>query len=336
MAHPLQSGLTAPFPDHVKFASRLPFGEVVELLVALFHQFWADHEHPFDPYAVRHLRKPVGEGFSERVEYSYHGLPLFVVLVASKSTRGVSHFILDGQPCALLRPEAFSALAIEAGKAGYLLKRVDVAVDDDRGRFRTIDDVKAEYLAGRLDPPGRGRPRLWDSHNPQVGQVAQGWTAYVGKRAGAVEFVRIYQKHAEQVAKLGTAQGVPEQRVRWEVEFKKVKGGPDLSWDLLINPARYFAGHSELFASLAGSVEPRRVGRVVRDLREGQLLARLGHCRNSYGPTIEEAYWALGGDAEYLLSLLRRPVDVQVASGVQEVVGGGVPDRGYIHAEGEG
>jgi len=145
--------------------------------------------------------------------------------------------------------------------------------------------------------------------------------------------VRLYLSQAEVRANLGPvcAEAIPAQRVRIELERKPVKGGPALPWDMVADPAPYFAADCPLLASRAGSVVPRRIGRVVRDEAEGELAALIRHCRIAYGGAINQMWWALGGDetaSQVLMGMLRRPGARGSVAGVSES-GGAVPERDY-------
>jgi hypothetical protein len=323
--------LSVPFVDHCRFAVRQPFGEVIEWMVEWFAGNFAEADDFTRADVVRRDHGPAGN-FSSQVVVQWRGLTLFRVLVASQSTRGVSHVIVDGSSCSMVHPHAWHVLADHAERRGWRLKRTDSTVDDDRGVIRSIDDVAALYYAGDLDPIGPGGRRIFDPRDPRNGELSTGWLAYIGKRGGS-RFARVYQKHAEVLAKRGAeaAASVPVQRVRWEVE-SQADGGV-LSWDAVRFPASVLASHSRAFASVANGASPRALYGRARSAAEADLWRQLGNCRNSYGPHIAQAYWALGGGveaAEQLVWTLMRPIDRDAVPGVVEVAGGAVPDRDYV------
>jgi len=327
--------LTAVFVDHLRVAFREPAEFVERALLELIADHWADLEAPFDGDDVEIVRTDKAGNFGEQRAWTCRGLPLCRVLVAGKSTRGVGHFIIDGASCRLVRPEFWRAIAEVGAVRRWVVKRLDAAVDDDSGQL-SVDVLEAAYDARLLSPVGAGAPRLLDVRDPRRGTAATGWTVYVGTRKAGFAFLRIYAKHAEVVARLGEAgaRSIPECRVRCEVEWKEVKHGPGLSWSMVAEPAPFFAADCPVLEWRAGGVDPVRVGRVVRDQAESEMLLLLQHARNSYGAVIDQAFWSYGGDdlaARVVLDLLRRPgVRVPVA-GVAEVAGGGKPDKDYIH-----
>lgn len=329
---PPPSLVSSVFIDHVRAAFREPEKQVEMALVELFGRYWADLEVPFEADEVEYSVSDKAGNFSEARTWSFRGLTLFRCLVAGRSTRGVGHFIIDGQSCRLVAPGFWPSLASMGQRRAWALKRVDQAADDDSGLLN-VETLEQAYDLGLMAHRAGGSPRLLDVRDPRRGTASTGWTVYVGDRKGA-ETVRVYDKHSEVLAKRGQAAAdlIPRNRVRVELERKHVKGAAPMAWDQLADPAPYFAADCPLLAMRAGGVEPVKVGRVVRDQAEADLWALLAHCRNSYGAAIEQALWALGGGDEAAVALigqLRRPGSKPPVPGVCEVVGGGVPDAEY-------
>lgn len=325
--------LSGVFVDHCRAAFRDRPEEVEATLVRLFLTHWADLDAQVDEAEVDFMRSDQAGNFGEQRTWAVRGLTMFRVLAPGRTTRGVGHFIIDGASCRLVRPSFWGDLADLGDLRGWTVKRGDAAADDDSGVL-SVEVLQGVYDAGYLNSPAGGGLRLLDVRDPRRGTASTGWTVNVGDRKGTV-FARIYDKHAEVLAKQGkqVAALVPAGRVRLEVEMKAVKGGPAIPWVFFREPAGYLAAHSALFASRAGGAAPRPLGRAARDQKEAELMVVLGHCRNSYGAAIEQAFWAFGGDAEaalVLMDLLRRPGAAPAVPGVSEVAGGGVPDREFI------
>jgi DNA relaxase NicK len=329
---PVDKSLSPVFVDHLRFAVRGPVAEVEAMLAEWFAAFFAEDAEPLDLDEVElEVGGPAGN-FSDSRTWVWRGLPMFRVLVAGQSTRGVSHVIIDGQSCAMVRPEAWPDLAAVAERRAWIIKRLDLTVDDDSGAWQTADDVEGAYDLGQFSPACGGGTRSLQVIDARRGGSPLGWTVYVGERRGRF-FLRVYQKHCEVLAKHGegAAVAIPRQRVRVELECKPGKG-PDLPWDMLREPASYYAAHSPALEARSGGVHPRRALRVARDLAEAELWALVGHCRNSYGGTITQAYWALGGSTEAAVELVRmlmRDDARQPVPGVCEVAGGARPDVPY-------
>jgi len=326
--------LSGVFVDHVRFAFRESFGVAEQALLSLMCDYWADPELPCAIEGVELLRSDRAGNFAESRSWSFHDQIMCRVLAPGQSTRGVGHIIIDGRSCRLFRPEFWSELSSMGLRRGWTLKRVDLAVDDDSGLL-TVDTITEAYHAGQLDHPQGGGRRLLDPRDPRRGTASTGWTVYIGARTSRT-FARFYDKWSEVLATRGpeAAALIPRQRVRCELEFKLVKGGIPLHWDMLANHGPYFAADSELCRVRASGVEPIKVGRVARDDLERELWALLRHCRNSYGAAIQQAFWALGADdqaASILIDSLRRPGSKPPVPGVREVAGGQLPDDDYVH-----
>lgn len=331
------SGLvSAVFIDHVRAAFRESAEVVERVLLDLFADHWGDVEVPMVVGEADRVVSDQAGNFGEARTWRFRGLPVFRMFTAGRSTRGVGHWLIDGSSCRLVRDSFWPALADIGRLRAWSLKRVDQSVDDDSGLL-SVEVLRGAYVAGLLSHQHGGAPRKFDARDPLRGTAPTGWTVYLGERTGAW-YTRIYDKVSEVRAKRGDAAAalLPVKRVRLEVERKSVKGSAPLVWDMVSDPAPYFAADCPLLAMRAGGVEPIRVGRVVRDQAEAALWVLLGHCRNSYGPSIEQAFWALGGTDEaavVLLAHLRRPGSRAPVPGVAEVVGGGVPDREFVPNE---
>lgn len=322
--------VTAPFRDHVRWSFRGPVDRVVQFVIELFAGHFAEASEFTRSDVQRFDRGPCGN-FGSQVIWSWRGLTLFRVLTPGQSTRGVGHVIMDGSSCTMLAEHGWLVLADEAERQGWLLKRSDPAVDDDRGVIGGLDDLASLYHAGAFDPLPHGPRRLFDPRDPRQGTASTGWTLYLGRRTGA-QFARIYHKHSEVLAKRGPAEAalIPEHRVRFELELKSGRGL--LSWDVVRHPGSAFVAHSRAFAELAAGAQRRRLFGVARRQAEHEAWQLLAHCRNSYGPTIARVFHALGGDddaAVQLVHTLLRP-EGRACLGLAEIAGGGVPDREYV------
>lgn len=327
--------LSRVFVDNLTFAFREP-GEFVERsLLELFADHWADFQCPWDGDDVAFTRSDKAGNFGEERKWTIRGLPLFRLFAAGQSTAGVGRVIIDGTSCRLVRPEFWPGIAEVGEPRLWVPKRIDAAVDDDTGLL-SVDVLQALYEARQLQARGPGRPRLFDPRDPRRGNASTGWTVYVGKRSGQFAYDRIYAKWFEVLAKLGSAgvSGIPECRVRLEVEWKDVKNGPPLTWAMVTNPAPFFAANSPLFESRAVGVTPVRIGRVVRDQQEAAMMKMLMLARNAFGPIFEQAHWAFGGDDAadvHIMDIVRRTGKGSPIVGVAEVAGGGKPDKEFVY-----
>ena len=333
--NPSPESLSGVFQDHLKFAYRCSFAEVESELLGLFAAFWADDEALFVVGGESLTVTDRAGNFAESRTWAFRGLTMFRVLTPSKSTRGVGHVVIDGQSCRLVRPEFWRALALVGGSRAWDVRRLDAAVDDD-SRTLNPDVLQSMYDRGDLAHQAGGAQRLFDPRDPRRGTAKTGWTVYLGAREAdtCFAFGRIYDKHAQMLAVFGeaVAAAVPVGRVRLEIEWKSQKRGKRVAWEMVADPAPYFAADCALMQSRAGGVRPVRVGRVYRDRQENALVQLLTSCRDSYGGYIDQAFWSLGGDdeaARVLVGMLRRPGAKRQVAGVAEAVGGGVPDRDY-------
>lgn len=325
--------VSAVFIDHLRAAFREPVEAAEEALLSLMADHWADTESPMQRHEVELIVTDRAGNFGEARAWSFRGLTLCRVLAPGRSTRGVGHLVIDGSSCRLFSDGFWRELAAMGQRRSWVVKRADLAVDDDSGVL-SVDALEEAYDLGFLSHETGGAPRVFDPRDPRRGTASSGWTVYVGERTGSA-MVRIYDKVSEVRAKKGAACAdlLPAGRVRVELERKHVKGGAPLPWDMVADPAPYFAADCPLLQMRSGGVSPVRVGRVVRDQAEADLWALLGHCRNSYGAAIEQAFWALGADDEaaaVLLSRLRRPGSKPPVPGVAEVAGGGAPDAEFV------
>jgi hypothetical protein len=221
---PPPSLVSSVFIDHVRAAFREPEKQVEMALVELFGRYWADLEVPFEADEVEYSVSDKAGNFSEARTWSFRGLTLFRCLVAGRSTRGVGHFIIDGQSCRLVAPGFWPSLASMGQRRAWALKRVDQAADDDSGLLN-VETLEQAYDLGLMAHRAGGSPRLLDVRDPRRGTASTGWTVYVGDRKGA-ETVRVYDKHSEVLAKRGQAAAdlIPRNRVRVERERPRWHG----------------------------------------------------------------------------------------------------------------
>lgn len=332
---PLPHLVSAVFVDHLKFAYRDRTEDVESALCDLFATYWADLDAPYDAAHQSVLVSDRAGNFSESRAWSCRGLGMFRALTPSRSTRGVGHVVIDGQSCRLVRPEFWHALSVLGQSRGWTVKRLDAAVDDD-SRTLSPEVLRSMYDRGDLSHRLGGAKPMFDPRYPVRGLDCVGWTVYRGTREAdsCFAYARVYDKHAEQLAKFGAAiaGAVPVGRVRIEIEWKTQKRGKRVTWQMVATPAPYFADDCALMESRAGGVKPVPVGRVVRDRQENALTELLARCRYAYGAYIDQAFWAYGGDddaARLLVHMLRRPVEKPPIPGVVEACGGGVPDRDF-------
>lgn len=323
--------LSRVFPDHLRFSFREVVADVERLLLDLVVRYWADGVGVGLADVCSVDGGKAGQ-FSVHRSWSVRGLVVFRVLVAGQHTRGVSHVVFDGSSCALVAPEFWSAVAKLGELRAWSIRRVDLAVDDDSGRL-SVPALRDAYAAGWLNRP-RGGSRELRVLDSTVGDVANGWTVYVGRRSSQ-SMVRVYDKHAEVLSKCGPSSAalVPPGRVRVELELKSVKGFEVVPWSALVDRESWFGSDCELLASLCEGGSFRRLGSIARVEAEAQLFDKLRWCRHSYGPLIDALYWSLGGGADaavVVVDLLRRAGDRPPVAGVAEVIGGGVPDRDFV------
>lgn len=120
------------------------------------------------------------------------------------------------------------------------ITRIDLAHDDFKPTFFTVDNCLAEYLKGSFKN-GKRQPSVSQAGN-WIQPDGKGRTLYIGKRTNGM-FCRIYEKGLQL-----DSDSTPEW-VRCEVELKSVDRIIPL--DVLLKPHHYFAGSFPIFNVLS-------------------------------------------------------------------------------------
>lgn len=202
-------------------------------------------------------------------------VPVASVFFGGHTQRGRGLVQLTGSQCRLV--SSWRELYRFARRSSARLTRIDLSVDDFSGDH-SVDRAVEAYRAGMFSRSGR----------PPSASVAGDWlntsgggrTLYVGNSANG-KLVRVYEKGRQ----LG--EGAPREWVRHEVQY----GNRDreLPLDMLLRPARYFAGAAPYLATLCPVDDPARVRTNARVVVQRHIDALLFHCRRSYGKVIHAA-----------------------------------------------
>lgn len=235
-------------------------------------------------------------GYPESFSITCDGVPFGVLCTGASHGRHL--FSMTGEACSRLTDEevlvAYYALVMP--ELDVRLSRVDICLDVFGGV--TWDHARYHY-----DRDGFKRPRA--STNPELKEIGvsrdgknQGRTMQVGKRSGHV-VGRVYEKGLEVFAKLPEhlrllsderEDSLPQKAVyaddwlRLEVEYKR-DGDRELTFDMLLDRDRYFAGAFPYFAYVLGREDGvRPVG--VKKQADVDLIAMIYHARRSYGSVV--------------------------------------------------
>lgn len=222
------------------------------------------------------------------------------------------HFVsLTGTACKTLNDELISVLydafTLEHYDQGQQrmvstfdirLSRVDICLDMYRGEV-TWDHARRAFDNDRFKNSKGGRSPQLKVIDLSQGSVNLGRTMYVGKRDGEV-MARIYEKGLEVFAKLpeelrllseeretlyGSADIQADNWLRLEVEYKRVDKNRPLSFDMIIERDRYFAGAYPYFADVIGRADGLRPVGMKTDF-DVDLLALMSNAKRSYGALI--------------------------------------------------
>lgn len=202
-------------------------------------------------------------------------VPVASVFFGGHAQRGRGLLQLTGAQCRLVA--SWRDLYVFARRSGGRLTRVDLAVDDFSGGH-SVDRAVQAYRAGMFSRGGR--PPSASVAGDWLNTSGRGRTFYVGNAAHG-KVVRVYEKGRQ----LG--EGAPREWVRHEVQF----GNRDreLPLDMLLRPARYFAGAAPYLATLLPVDDPAVVRTHARVVVKRHIDALLFHCRRSYGKVLHAA-----------------------------------------------
>lgn len=202
-------------------------------------------------------------------------VPVASVFYGGHSQRGRGLLQLTGAMCRTV--SSWRALYALARRRAARLTRVDLAVDDFDGRH-TVDDAVAGYREGAFN--GRGRPPTTATAGDWLRTSGRGRTLYVGNATNG-KVVRIYEKG------LQLGDGAPREWVRHEVQY----GNRDreLPLDMLLRPARYFAGAASYLGRLCPTDDALRVRTHARVVVQRHIESLLHHARVGYGKVVHAA-----------------------------------------------
>lgn len=291
LSDPQPSGSNPVFPDWVQFRFRAVDDVCAELeglaFVMVQHVAFSYDESARD-FILRRREDTPARNFVTRFVWSLGSLDLLSVQVGSSSTREWSHVTISGRGCGLMKSTFWPVLCEWAESRGAELVRLDLAVDVDEGP--SFDEVMEAATAGEFDRMGRARARSIRPICPDPRDASSGWTVYLGNRDSA-RCVRVYQKHAEVLAKEGAraAAAIPVGRVRVELECKRTDGYI-VPWSALVAGSGVFAGDCEFLARVGGiGAVPLKFGASVRAKVERNVMQGLDHVARQYGAYLEKA-----------------------------------------------
>lgn len=224
-------------------------------------------------------------------------VPVASVFFGGHAQRGRGLLQLTGSQCRLVA--SWRELYRFARQSGSRLTRIDLAVDDFAGDY-SVDRAVEAYRAGMFSRSGR--PPSASVAGDWLNTSGRGRTFYVGNAANG-KVVRVYEKGRQ----LG--EGAPREWVRHEVQY----GNRDreLPLDMLLRPAKYFAGAAPYLGTLLPVNDPALVRTHSRVVVQRHIDALLFHCRRSYGKVVHAALGlGVAATAADLVQLLQvaRPI----------------------------
>lgn len=204
----------------------------------------------------------------------------------------VLHVNLYGEACLFITREAMQRIGQTGQRYGGHITRCDLALDFFDGLPGGMHGLEAAYLAGDMDVRGK---------RPKVGHAGD-WinvracTFYLGSR-DAGKYTRIYAK-GDQLFGLEANDRWTRVELQWGDQLRV------LPWEMLSDPAPYFAGASDYHAHLLGLAvqqqpEPQPIKctpRAADATAEGAAFRALAWLQNTAKPAMSLVFRSLGQD----------------------------------------
>lgn len=222
-------------------------------------------------------------GYSNRVDCGGYG----VVCYGGESQRGTVLVSINGAGCN--RIARFSSLRAWAEPLGARITRLDIAVDDHKGKQIDVASAQVAWRDGQFKVGGR--PPKAALHD-DLGS-GDGKTLYIGSRESG-KLCRIYEKGRQLGEKLSTW---ARAEVEWHSKDRIIP------WDAVTYPARFLAGSFPFFEFLDMLAERMRTVKAVAEITLEQLTKWV---RSAAGKTVNCMLQHFGGDVCEVVNLIRR------------------------------
>jgi phage replication initiation protein len=236
---------------------------------------------------IEYRRGLFGFRYSARI-----GEGVAVIAWGGESQRGRVFFSLMGQGCSMVKD--WSGLQAWLEKHRAVIKRADVAYDDQQGKLVSIEWAVDQYKDGGFNAGGR-KPRSECYGDWLDGEEStKGRTLGIGSRASG-KYARCYEK--------GKQLGDPSSRwTRFEVEWRAQDR--HIPYDILTKPGQYLAGAYPCLAFLNERQS------AIRTIAKGAQIAydrAVENAKLHCGKIVNLMLAVLGGDYAEVVGQLIRP-----------------------------